>query len=133
MLFPPFRSAAFPALKSLSGEEFSTLVKSQTDDDTLTVVFVERQLSVENLSQCKLKTETCFKNLRKVEQKTYITSVDDPVKALQESFSDNSQKSVSLSNENDLQNFDASGNEKILFVYFDSVQSDEDYAKHGNI
>jgi V-type H+-transporting ATPase S1 subunit len=106
-------------------------VQSQTDSDTLTVVFVERQLSVENLSQCKLKSETCFKNLRNIEQKTYLSAVEDPVKALQESFSDNSQKSISLSNEGDLEKFDASGNEKVLFVHFDSVESDEDYAKHG--
>lgn len=107
------------------------MVKSQTDAETLTVVFVERKLSVEDLSQCKLNSETCFRNLRNIEQKTYLTSVEDPVQALHDSFSDNSQKTISLSNEADLQNVDVSGNEKVLFVHLDSVESSEDFAKHG--
>lgn len=121
-----------PALSQLSGDEFVTLVKSQTDKETLTVVFVENSLSVEDLSQCKLKSETCFENLRKIEQKTYLTSVEDPVKALESSYSKLKQKSVSLSNDGDLsEKVDAAGNEKLLFVYLDDVESKEDFAKHG--
>lgn len=121
-----------PALSQLSGDEFVTLVKSQTDKETLTVVFVENSLSVEDLSQCKLKSETCFENLRKIEQKTYLTSVEDPVKALESSYSELKQKSVSLSNDGDLsEKVDAAGNEKLLFVYLDDVESKEDFAKHG--
>ena len=121
-----------PALSQLSGDEFVTLVKSQTDKETLTVVFVENSLSVEDLSQCKLKTETCFENLRKIEQKTYLTSVEDPVKALESSYSEQKQKSISLSNDGDLsEKVDAAGSEKLLFVYLDDVESKEDFAKHG--
>lgn len=110
-----------------------TLVKSQTDKETLTVVFVENNLSVEDLSQCKLKTETCFQNLRKIQDKTYLTAVEDPVKALQASFGDNNQKIVSMSNDGDLsEKVDAAGSEKLLFVFLDDVESNEDFAKHGN-
>lgn len=121
-----------PALSQLSGDEFVTLVKSQTDKETLTVVFVENSLSVEDLSQCKLKTETCFENLRKIEDKTYLTSVEDPVKALESSYSELKQKSVSLTNDGDLSDkVDAAGSEKLLFVYLDDVERNEDFAKHG--
>lgn len=109
-----------------------TLVKSQTDKETLTIVFVENSLSVEDLSQCKLKTETCFENLRKIEQKTYLTSVEDPVKALESSYSEQKQKSISLSNDGDFSGkFDPAGSEKLLFIYLDDVESKEDFAKHG--
>jgi len=123
-----------PALSQLSGDEFVTLVKSQTDKETLTVVFVENSLSVEDLSQCKLKTETCFENLRKIEDKTYLTSVEDPVKALESLYSEHKQKSVSLTNDGDLSDkVDAAGSEKLLFVYLDDVERNEDFAKHDEL
>lgn len=97
-------------------------------------MFVENSLSVEDLSQCKLKTETCFENLRKIEEKTYLTSVEDPVKALESSYSEQKQKSISLSNDGDLsEKVDAAGSEKLLFVYLDDVESKEDFAKHGEL
>lgn len=120
-----------PALSQLSGDEFVTLVKSQTTKETLTIVFVENRLSVEDFSQCKLKTETCFQNLRKIEQKTYLTAVEDPIKALEDSFASQSQKSVSLKNNGDFSAIDATGTEKLLFIYLDDIHSNEDYAKHG--
>lgn len=125
-----YRPSYLPALQQLSGDEFATLVKSQTDKDTLTVVFVEKSLSAENLSQCKLNGQTCFENLKKLEQKTYLTAVEDPVEALEASFSKQSQKSIELSNEGDLSN-QVDGSTAILFVYLDDVDSDEDFAKHG--
>lgn len=128
------RPSYLPALSQLSGDEFVTLVKSQTDKETLTVVFVENSLSVEDLSQCKLKTETCFQNLRKIQDKTYLSAVEDPVRALQASIGDNKQKIVSMSNEGELsEKVDAAGNEKLLFVFLDDVESNEDFAKHGKI
>lgn len=121
-----------PALSQLNGEEFVTLVKSQSDKDTLTVVFVENSLSVEDLSQCKLKTETCFQNLRKIEQKTYLTAVEDPVKALTKSVGTDFQKSILLSNEGELsERFDEAGKERLLFIYLDDAESSEDFVKHG--
>jgi V-type H+-transporting ATPase S1 subunit len=121
-----------PALNQLNGDEFVTLVKSQTDKDTLTVVFVENSLSVEDLSQCKLKTETCFENLRKIQKKTYLTAVEDPVKALELSYGKSKQRSVSLSNDGDLsEKLDAADAERLLFVYLDDVERSEDFAKHG--
>lgn len=121
-----------PALSQLSGDEFVTLVKSQSEKDTLTVVFVEQSLSVENLSQCKLKTTTCFENLRKIEGKTYLTAVEDPVNALESSVGKQKQKSISVSNDGELsEKVDSAGSEKLLFVYLDQAESKEDFAKHG--
>lgn len=126
------RLGSFPALNQLNGDEFVTLVKSQSTKETLTVVFVENSLSVEDLSQCRLKTETCFANLRKIQQKTYLTAVDDPVEALKASYGEQSQNSISISSEDDLsEKVDAAGGEKLLFVYLDSVESNEDFANHG--
>lgn len=105
-------------------------MKSQTEKESLTVVFVENSLSVEDFSQCKLKTETCFQNLHKVEQKTYLTAVEDPIEALKSSFG--KQKSISLSNDDDLSTVDADGT-RILFVNLDEVESSEDFAKHGEL
>lgn len=105
-------------------------MKSQSDKETLTVVFVEKSLSVEDLSQCKLKTATCFENLRKVEQKTYLTAVEDPVAALETSFGKQISKTIWLSNEGELSD-KIDGDEKILFVYLDDVESHEDFSKHG--
>ncbi|CRK96156.1 CLUMA_CG009585, isoform A [Clunio marinus] len=123
-----------PTLSHLNGDEFMTLVKSQTDKETLTVVFVENSLSVEDLSQCKLKTETCFQNLRKIQQKTYLTAVDDPIRALESSFGKQSQKTLSLSNDGDLsEKLETSGNEKILFIYLDDAENNEDFAKHDEL
>lgn len=120
-----------PALNQLNGDEFVTLVKSQSDKDTLTVVFVERSLSTEDLSQCKLKTETCFENLRKISQKTYLTAVEDPVEALETSFGKQISKTVWLDNDGKLTD-KIDGDEKILFVYLDG-SSNEDFAKHDEL
>lgn len=111
-----------------------TLVKSQSTKETLTVVFVENSLSVEDLSQCRLKTETCFTNLRKIQQKTYLTAVDDPVEALKASYGEQSQKTISISADDDLTETveaAAGSEEKLLFVFFDHVESNEDFANHG--
>lgn len=95
-------------------------------------MFVENRLSVEDLSQCRLKTETCFTNLRKIQQKTYLTAVEDPVDALKSSYGEKSQNSISISSEDDLsEKVDAAGNERLLFVYLDNVESNEDFANHG--
>lgn len=128
------RPSFLPALSHLNSEEFVTLVKSQTDKNTLTVVFVENSLSVEDLSQCKLKTETCFQNLRKIKEKTYLTAVEDPIKALSTSISTQKQKSILLSNEGELsEKLDAAGSERLLFIYLDDAESSEDFAKHGKM
>lgn len=72
-----------PALSKYSSPEFSALVESQTDDGTFTLVFAEERLSTEDLSKCKLKTQTCFRNLAKVERKSYLPNVEEPLAALQ--------------------------------------------------
>ncbi|XP_070490122.1 V-type proton ATPase subunit S1 [Chironomus tepperi] len=118
-----------PTLQHLNGDEFVTLVKSQADKDTLTVVFVENKLSVEDLSQCKLNTKTCFENLRKTD-KTYLSSVEHPVDSLINAFG--KQKSITVTNDNDLKEVTFNG-EKILFVYLDDVERPEDYSEHDKL
>lgn len=118
-----------PTLQHISGDEFVTLVKSQADKDTLTVVFVENKLSVEDLSQCKLNTKTCFENLRKTD-KTYLSSVEHPVDSLINAFG--KQKSITVTNDNDLKEVSLNG-EKILFVYLDDVERPEDFSEHDKL
>jgi uncharacterized protein (DUF1330 family) len=112
----------------LNGDEFISLVKSQADKDTLTVVFVENNLSVEDLSQCKLKTKTCFENLRKIQDKTYLSSVENPVDSLIASHG--KKKTVTLSSEDDLKEAHVNG-EKVLIVHFDDAEGAEDFHNHG--
>uniref|UniRef100_A0A182VQB1 V-type proton ATPase subunit S1/VOA1 transmembrane domain-containing protein n=1 Tax=Anopheles minimus TaxID=112268 RepID=A0A182VQB1_9DIPT len=72
-----------PALSRYSSSEFAALVEAQIDEKTFTVVFAEDRLSAEDLSQCKLKTQTCFKNLQKLERKSYLPSVEEPLSVLE--------------------------------------------------
>lgn len=117
----------FPALGHLNGNEFATLIKSQAAKDTLTVVFVENKLSAEDFSQCRLKTQTCFANLNNLKSKSYLSSIEEPVDALMAAFA--KQKSITVSGESDLKDATVDG-ERILFIYFDEVESNEDFHKH---
>ncbi|XP_065092617.1 V-type proton ATPase subunit S1 [Ochlerotatus camptorhynchus] len=77
-----------PALTQYSASEFSALVESQADDKTFTLVFAEERLSTEDFSQCKLKTQTCFRNLAKVERKSYLPNVEEPLTAFERESGD---------------------------------------------
>lgn len=77
-----------PALSQYTTAEFAALLESQTDAGTFTVVFAEERLSTEDLAQCKLKTQTCFRNLAKVERKSYLPSVQEPMTAFGADFED---------------------------------------------
>lgn len=77
-----------PALSQYTTEEFAALLESQTDAGTFTVVFAEERLSTEDLAQCKLNTQTCFRNLAKVERKSYLPSVQEPMAAFGGDFED---------------------------------------------
>lgn len=121
------RPTYFPTLNHLSGSEFVSLVKSQAEN-SLTVVFVENNLSVEDFSQCRLKTKTCFENLQNIPDKTFLNSVENPVDSLIAKY--NKKKSISLSSEDDLKDVGVES-EKILFVNLDDVENPEDFDKHG--
>ncbi|XP_058062706.1 V-type proton ATPase subunit S1 [Anopheles bellator] len=71
-----------PALSRYTSSEFSALIAAQTDENTFTIVFAEDSLSTEDLSQCRLKTQTCFKHLQKIERKSYLPSVEEPLSIL---------------------------------------------------
>ena len=103
------------------------MLGSQSSEDTKTVVFIENKLSVEDFSQCS--TKKCFENLRKIEDKTFLNSVEDPVESIISSSAN--KKSVSLSSDDDLKNID--GDEKVLLVQLDDVKSAEDFDRHGEI
>lgn len=77
-----------PALTQYSAAEFAALVESQSDDKTFTLVFAEERLSTEDFSQCKLKTQTCFRNLAKVERKSYLPNVEEPLAAFERESGD---------------------------------------------
>ena len=103
------------------------MLGSQSSEDTKTVVFIENKLSVEDFSQCS--TKKCFENLRKIEDKTFLNSVEDPVESIFSSSAN--KKSVSLTSDDDLKNID--GDEKVLLVQLDDVKSAEDFDRHGEI
>lgn len=77
-----------PALTQYSASEFAALVESQSDEKTFTLVFAEERLSTEDFSQCKLKTQTCFRNLAKVERKSYLPNVEEPLAAFERESGD---------------------------------------------
>lgn len=77
-----------PALSQYSTSEFAALIESQSNDNTFTLVFAEERLSTEDLSQCKLQTQTCFRNLAKVERKSYLPNVEDPLAAFERDSDD---------------------------------------------
>ncbi|XP_058452107.1 V-type proton ATPase subunit S1 [Malaya genurostris] len=68
-----------PALSQYKTSEFSALIESQSGADTFTLVFVEDSLSSEDLSQCKLGTQTCFRNLANLNRKSYLPNVQNPL------------------------------------------------------
>uniref|UniRef100_A0A182QEN0 V-type proton ATPase subunit S1/VOA1 transmembrane domain-containing protein n=1 Tax=Anopheles farauti TaxID=69004 RepID=A0A182QEN0_9DIPT len=72
-----------PALSRYSSSEFGALIDAQIDEKTFTIVFAEDRLSTEDLSQCKLKTQTCFKHLQQLERKSYLPSVEEPLSVLE--------------------------------------------------
>lgn len=126
-----FRPSFLPALSHLRSEEFSTLVNSQQQQDALTLVFVENNLSTEDLSNCKLNSFTCFGNLKKITEKSYLPNVENPVEALKRSES--RKKSILLSNNGELsENIHPSAG-RVFFIYMDDIESDEDYVVHDEI
>uniref|UniRef100_T1DEB0 Putative vacuolar atp synthase subunit s1 n=1 Tax=Psorophora albipes TaxID=869069 RepID=T1DEB0_9DIPT len=80
-----------PALSSYSTSEFGALIESQADENTFVLVFAEERLSTEDLSLCKLNTQTCFRNLAKVERKSYLPNVQEPLGAFDDIPSENIQ------------------------------------------
>lgn len=127
-----FRPTSFlPSLNRLESEEFSTLVHSQQEESSITLIFVENNLSTEDLSQCKLKTQTCFENLKKISHKSYLPNVVNPLEALKSS--DTKQKSILLSNDGELSEIIDPTMGNIFFIYLDDIESIEDYAIHDEI
>ncbi|CAO1308947.1 unnamed protein product [Diamesa hyperborea] len=120
-----------PSLNRLESEEFSTLVHSQQEESSITLIFVENNLSTEDLSQCKLKTQTCFENLKKISHKSYLPNVVNPLEALK--LSDAKQKSILLSNDGELSEQIDPAMSNIYFIYLDDIENIEDYAIHDEI
>ncbi|XP_055603519.1 V-type proton ATPase subunit S1 [Uranotaenia lowii] len=89
-----------PALAKYTNSEFSALIDSQVSQGTFTVVFAEEKLSTEDFTQCRLKTQTCFRNLAKVERKTYLPNVEEPLAVFEDASSD--IQSVQLSDDGTL-------------------------------
>ncbi|CRK96071.1 CLUMA_CG009507, isoform A [Clunio marinus] len=117
----------FPALYHMTAEDFSDLFEPRCKN-FLTIVFIEEFLKVEDLSQCKIHGKTCFQNLSKMQNKVYLTSVEDPVKVLEKVFMNHSQIVMSFNEDCLIQEI---GQEKdFIFVYFDKVKGNEDFIDH---
>jgi len=120
-----------PALQSLQTEEFSNLIRSQIDQDTVTVIFVEPKLNIEDLTQCKTTNGvTCFKQLSSISDKSYLPNVNDAVTGLYDNL-DESEK-VTVDTSEDIFSTIEAGN-RIVFVDLDLAMNSDDYMSHDKI
>jgi V-type H+-transporting ATPase S1 subunit len=117
------KAISLPALKTVKSDEFSALVEAQTDGGSTTLVFVEPKLSVEDFSQCKLKSRTCFHHLQKFHHKNFIQNVEDPVETLMTLFPDHKTYRESEK----IQSGD------VIFIYMNEVNSMEDFEEHDKL
>uniref|UniRef100_A0A336M6Q9 CSON010943 protein n=1 Tax=Culicoides sonorensis TaxID=179676 RepID=A0A336M6Q9_CULSO len=119
-----------PALKTLQTTEFANLVNSQVSDETITVVFVEPKLSVEDLSHCKTNDgATCFKELQGLKERSYIPSVSDAVNGLYDNLESNK---ATIDADDDILDAVEQGN-KVIFVYLDLATENKDFESHDKI
>uniref|UniRef100_U5EP38 Putative vacuolar h+-atpase v0 sector accessory subunit s1 n=1 Tax=Corethrella appendiculata TaxID=1370023 RepID=U5EP38_9DIPT len=110
-----------PALSDYKNSEFDALVQSQASKNTFTAIFVEDKLSTEDLSQCKLGTQTCFKNLQKIERKTYLPNVESPLRVF-----DKVSQSIFINEEGELSENVVVNQGKTVVFYFQG----ENFAAH---
>ncbi|XP_063705551.1 V-type proton ATPase subunit S1 isoform X2 [Culicoides brevitarsis] len=119
-----------PALKTLQTDEFTNLVSSQLNEETVTVVFVEPKLSVEDLSQCKADDGvTCFKNLAALEERSYLPNVKMPVDGL---FDNLDANKATIDQSDDVLEALENGN-RVVFVYLDVAEESKDFESHDKI
>ena len=97
-----------------------------TNYHVLSHPFTFYQLSTEDLSQCKLKTQTCFKNLQKVDRKSYLPNVDDPLAAFEEP---ENVQIVSIQKDGELSEPVSAEPGRTVIFHFD----DNDFASHDEI
>lgn len=123
-IFRPFK---VPALKLLQTDEFTNLVRSQMNDETITVVFVEPKLSVEDLSQCKANDGvTCFKELASLKDRSYLPNVVDAVNGLY----DLESNKATIDQSDDILEAVDDGN-RVIFVYLEVASNNKDFESHG--
>ncbi|XP_055637995.1 V-type proton ATPase subunit S1 [Toxorhynchites rutilus septentrionalis] len=113
-----------PALSRYATSEFGALIESQTDEHTFTLIFAEDRLSTEDLSQCKLNTQTCFRNLAKLSRKSYLPNVNEPLQIFQQGT--NEIQSVQISADGTLSERIVPKGGAIAVVNFDG----DDFASH---
>lgn len=119
-----------PALKTLQTDEFANLVNSQVSDETITVVFVEPKLSVEDLSHCKTDDGvTCFTELSNLKERSYIPSVSDAVDGLYDNLESNK---ATIDADDDILEAVEQGN-RVVFVYLDLATEEKDFQSHDKI
>lgn len=117
-----------PALKSVKNQEFMTLIQTQTNENTKIVVFIEPQLSIDNLSRCRTSDDvTCFKQLSTAPEKSYLPNVADPVDGLFDTYE---AESKVVSEKDDIVGAVDSGN-RVIFVNLDTAIDSNDFQAHG--
>lgn len=147
-----------PALKQFSSDEFLQLVSTKIDDDTVVVVFTENdvnfnfifffsstikrssfsfQFSTEDITSCRnTDSETCFKNLKQIHQKTYVPNVESPVKALKKLAENKKSVTVSI-NKSETTDDVAIEAGQIVFVSWNDENAAEErsqvLSKHGKL
>lgn len=121
-----------PALKALATNEFSNLLSSQIKKETITVVFIEPKLQTEDLTcrtadQVTHVTQSCFANLNKIQEKSYLPRVSLPVEGIYELNGDATE--VVQADEV----LAVAGKGKVIIVNFEAATSADDYVSHDRI
>lgn len=115
----------------MKSDEFAALVEVQHTPDTVTIVFIEPKLSTEDLICRTEKSTTCFQNLQKIEERTYIPSVENPIATLKSIFSNH--VTVTLSNDAEKNQDVPLESGKTVFVYFQEAKDSEDFVSHDEL
>lgn len=124
-----FRSSILPSLKNVKTEEFAALVEVQHTPETVTLVFIEPKLSVEDFSCKKDKKISCFEHLQKIKERTYIPNVEIPIKTLESIFPDHATMTLSNDGQQDV----PMENGKTVFIYLEEAKNSKDFVSHDDL
>lgn len=115
-----------PALKVYSAKEFKDFVGSQQTEKTITLVFYENNLSIEDITQCKREDgTTCFEYLQSVTSKSFLSAVEHPLKTLRNLAQYKKQSNTHLNIDGTFNNVDISEGGYVFVALNDAQENEE--------
>lgn len=104
------------------------MIQSQVEVDTVTVVFIEPKLNIEDLTRCKTSDGvTCFKQLSSIAEKSYLPNVNNAIDSLYDNL-ESAKTTIDIAE--DVFSAIEAGN-RVVFVNLDLALEKDDYVKHG--